>query len=197
MNFVVVSGSTQADSQSRKVGDYLSGKLERLGESSSVIDMHDLNLPMFGTDGDDGWKDRLGPAKDLLEAADGLVFVVPEWNGAAAPALLNLQLYIGHAIAHKPVMLVGVSAGRGGQYPLRDLRGSGYKNSKYVVIPESVVITDVNNMLNDDGDSPEAPDHYVKQRLLYALKVLVSYAEAMRGIRQSGVIDHDSYPFGM
>jgi len=56
-----------------------------------------------------------------------------------APAgLKNFFLYAGNtALAHKPAYLVGISASRGGSYPIAELRMSSYKNSYLCYIPNS------------------------------------------------------------
>ena len=111
--------------------------------------------------------------------------------------LLNLLHYVKHEFAHKPVMLVGVSASRGGSYPLLQMRMMGYKNRHFVILPESLLVTDCKNVFNDNNFDDSAPDLYLKKRADYALNILVKYAESLQSVRQSGIVDFDAYPNGM
>ena len=115
----------------------------------------------------------------------------------ASVGLINLFHFLSHELAHKPVMLVGVSSGRGGSYPIIQLRELGYKNRHFVIAPESLVVNDCKNVFNDDVFDESAPDLYLKKRADYALKILVQYAGALKTVRSSGVVDFASYESGM
>ena len=66
-----------------------------------------------------------------------------------APAgLKNFFLLAGSTLAHKPAMIVGVSSGRGGRYPIAELRSSSYKNTKVVYVPDHLYIDKCEDMLN-------------------------------------------------
>jgi hypothetical protein len=58
-----------------------------------------------------------------------------------------------------------------------------------------VIIRESEKHLNSDsGGEAEA---YLRTRIDYSISVLGQYAVAMRGIRESGVVDLKTYPFGM
>ena len=195
----VISTSSRQGSYSLKVADNLASRLVAAGVEAFVVDLHKLDLPLFGSLAvSQAATDGLDKIKPKLQAADGFVVVTPEWNGTAAPGWSNLMLFIDDALAHKPVMPVGVSAGRGGAYPLVALRAASYKNSRYVVIPESLIVSHCQEAFNDDGslaDSPAAES--LGPRADYALKVLVAYAQALKTVRSDSLIDHQQYPSGV
>lgn len=196
MKIVVISASPRSNSQSLKVAKYLTSRLNTLSAEATTLDLHELKLPVY--DASDSIPEGLAEAKSLLASSDGYVFVSPEWNGMASVALLNLMHYLeDNELAHKPVMLVGVSATRGGSYPVIQLRSLGYKNRHFIISPECLVVTTCKDVLNDDVQSDDAPDIYIKRRADYALKVLVEYAKALQNVRHSAVIDHKTYPNGM
>ncbi len=108
-----------------------------------------------------------------------------------------MQHYINHELANKPVMLVGVSAGRGGSYPVMQMRDMGYKNNHYIISSENLVIQGVNGMFNDHEMSEESVDYSMKKRADYALRVLAEYSKALTSVRASGVLDLDAFANGM
>lgn len=197
MKIVAISGSTQANSQSLKLAKYLQARLETKQATANLVDLHKLNLPILGS-ADKSWQPAWQTAEKKLAAADGYVFVVPEWNGTAAPGLRNMLLYTaGQTLAHKPVMVVGVSAGRGGARPIMDVRAAGHKDTRYLIIPESLIVSQCHEVFNDQNFDKDAPDIYLKQRADYSLSLLLEYARALQSVRQSKVIDHEAYPFGV
>ncbi len=50
-------------------------------------------------------------------------------------------------------LIVAVSSGAGGAYPVAELRMSSYKNSRICYIPEQIIIRDVENVLNEAGEN--------------------------------------------
>ena len=116
MNILVISASMRSNSQSLKVAKWLSAHSAKLGAESSVLDLHEVKLPLF----DDGETvaENLPQILNQLKSADGYVFVTPEWNGMMSHGLINMLHFVeDKEMAYKPVMLVGVSAGRGGVRP--------------------------------------------------------------------------------
>jgi NAD(P)H-dependent FMN reductase len=196
MTIAIVSGSMRANSQSLKVSQWLKDHAEKEIDSSvELLDLHELALPMFTTDQDNG--ESVATVLKALDKADGIVFVSPEWNGMMSHGLVNMQHYIGQELANKPVMTVGVSAGRGGHYPLAQMRDMGYKNNHYVVTPESLLVQGVNDVFNDHDTGDDDVDVYLKKRADYGLRILVEYAKALSLVRQSGVVDLENFANGM
>ncbi len=193
MKIIVISGSTRPDSQSRKVAEYLDKKLVELGAQTELVDLNESRLPIFDNSSSGPWEEVWNPIKAALESADGYVFVSPEWDGMFSVGLHNMFHYAGNALAHKPVTLASVSDGMGGIYPLAQLRATGPKNTHYVVTPENLRFSDVNNLLVNG----EITQDGVRARADYALKILIAYAEALKQIRDSGIVDLEQFKFGV
>lgn len=65
-------------------------------------------------------------------------------------------------------------------------------------IPNHVIVRDVENVLNDqDLDSSNKGDFYIKNKLTNSLEILQVYSKAFVQIRESKVLDYEHYPFGM
>lgn len=198
MTIGVIATSSRQGAYSLKVANILIERLRAGGSEAFLVDLHSLALPLLGQGLNEQATGDLEAVRQKLRAAAGFVVVVPEWNGTAAPGWSNLMLYIGDDLAHKPVMAVGVSAGRGGAYPLLAIRSSGYKNSRYVVIPESLIVSHCQEAIDEDGSLTDHPAaEILGGRADYALGVLKAYAGALNEVRDSSVIDHEKYPSGV
>jgi azobenzene reductase len=202
MNILIVSGSHRDKAQSLKVSKWLGAVLKDKGAKPDVLDLYGEPLPMWD---DTAWNPESDLAKqaakhtDRVSAADAIILVAPEWGGMVPAGLKNFLLYVSskHA-AHKPAMIVGVSAGRGGTYPIAELRMSGFKNNRMVYTPDHLIVQDVNNVMNSAGvDEGAEADQYIKKRAVYSLDILLAYAKALKPMREAGGLFNPAYPFGM
>jgi hypothetical protein len=195
LNIALVAGSSRSNSQSSKVARFLRQRLIQQGHTtdsqSSVIDLGFAPLPLWPAEDQGPW----GLYSQQLQTADALVVVAPEWNGMACPAIKNFFIYAGKAeLAHKPGLLVGVSSGIGGAYPVSELRASSYKNCRLCYLPEHLIVRQVEKVLNTPHATSEE-DERIHPRIDYALDVLVKYAAALKPVR--GSIDMELFPTGM
>ncbi|MDH4553718.1 NAD(P)H-dependent oxidoreductase [Pseudomonas sp. BN417] len=196
LKIALVAGSSRKQSQSAKVADYLGQRLRALGlcGSASVIDLGSAPLPLWPEKDANGlWADHSA----ILREADALVMVVPEWHGMASPAMKNFFVHTGYReLGHKPALLVGVSAGQGGAYPLSELRASSYKNCRVCYLPEQLIVRQVEAVMNGEA-AADADDQRIRERADWALKVLASYGLAMRGVRQEVDMSRADFANGM
>jgi hypothetical protein len=149
-------------------------------------------------DGEQEWQEILTPLREQLSSCDALVVITPEWHGQVPAGLKNFFLLFGkHELSHKPALIVSVSAGAGGAYPVAELRMSSYKNSRLCYIPEHVIIRDVESILNETGENDERSDSYICERLEWSLNILKQYAIALKAVRDSGVTMTEKFGNGM
>jgi len=192
MNILVISGSPRTDSSSLNVAKYASGQLnEQNNIDSRIFDLNDCTLEMWH---DNAPMDDM--AKELIQWAQGYVFIVPEWHGMAPPAFKNLFYYFNNLFAHKPVYIIGVSSGAGGRYPITELRSSTYKNSFINYIPVSTVIDQVDDVINAQGELMEGNEH-IGQRLDEGLQFLNVYTSALADVRSSEIFKEKRFKNGM
>lgn len=193
----IIVGSSRLDSQSAKVGRYVSQLLQTKHTLHSV---KDLFPKLWDNEAFEPVKEQAlathAALCEELNEADGFIFVVPEWNGMVPPAMKNLFVICAHEFAHKPALLVTVSAGMGGAYPIAELRMSSYKNSRICYIPDHVIVRYVETVLNTP-ERANPDDQRIRDRLAYSVKVLEEYTKAFQSIRKSGVIDLKTHPNGM
>lgn len=200
-HIVLISGSHRTASETGRVADYLAARLvQNHGVSADVLKLDGNPLPLWD---EQAWQPesalahQFAPFADRLKKADGLVVLTPEWAGMAAAALKNFMLYTHESmVGHKPALLVSVSAGTGGSYPIVELRTSSYKNNKIAYLPEHLIVRNVTNVMK--GETPaNKDDEYIRGRADFALNILVRYAGALKSVRADGSMFNEKYPFGM
>lgn len=200
MHISIVVGSSRMDSESSRVGQYISARINDLNPCSEVstVSLEGNPLPLWD-DGfpvqDERWRKVWQPIDLCLKSSDGLIFIVPEWNGMIPPGLKNFfHLLSSEQVGHKPALLVGVSSGSGGAYAVAEAKMFSSKNNHIVYIPEQVVIRRVAEVLRpSDASKPNR----TLARIDYSLAVLFLYCEALKSVRLSGTIDVTRFGFGM
>jgi NAD(P)H-dependent FMN reductase len=202
VKLAIISGSQRAESQSARVGLFVQQLLstEFQGIESFFHDLGECPLPPC----EDEYplprerEPRLWTKiSGELKTSDGIVVVSPEWGGMAPAALKNFFLWCNdHELSHKPGLIIAVARRLGGAYPVAELRMSSYKNTQLCYIPEHIIVRHVESMFTHA--EPASEDAAALQsRVVYALRLLVEYAKALRAVRASGVVDLDRYPWGM
>jgi NAD(P)H-dependent FMN reductase len=198
MKYLIISGSNRKESGSRKVSKYVQSILK----GSEIFDLHEKDIPLWTeniwsseSEQAQGWKKHA----ELLVEADAFVFVVPEWGGMVAAPMVNFLQHLSFAeMAHKPVLLLGVSSGRGGTYPIAQMRAFSFKNNSLVYIPDHVIVRDVNNVLNDtEINQEDKSDAFIKERIIRSVTILEHYTGHMFSLRQDMNLSLDDYPYGM
>lgn len=203
MKFSIICGSHRQASQSRKVGRFIEKTLIEQGICDEVffLNLADFPFPLWDEsiwEGDPEWAKRTQPIAEELVASDGFIVISPEWHGMVPAGLKNFFLIFGrNELAHKPALIVAVSSGAGGAYPVAELRMSSYKNCRICYIPEQIIIRDVESVLNEAGENDEGSDGFYRQRIAWTLKILAQYAVALKDVRASGVTDMSKFKNGM
>ena len=129
-----------------------------------------------------------------LKNSDGFILVVPEYGGMATPAAKNIFLLCGNGeFAHKPGLIVSVSSGNGGAYPISELRSSSYKNTHIMWIPENIIIRNVEQFV-PGAHGKDIPE-WIDDRIDYVLELFLAYASNMKPLRK--IINRKEFANGM
>ena len=204
MNITIVSGSHRKVSQSIKIAKAIKSALKPLKEcdEANIFDLADNPLPLWHED----MKEDGKPSKSLLESiskklsySDAFIIISPEWHGMVPAGLKNFFLMWSKGeLAHKPALIVTVSSGDGGSYPVAELRMSSYKNNRICFLPEHLIIRNVESVFNDNEiDNNSTSQEYFENRLDYCLKQLLTYSKAFKQIRKSNSVSIKKYGSGM
>ena len=204
MNITIVSGSHRQNSQSIKIAKATKSAFKPLKEcdEANIFDLADNPLPLWHED-----MKKVGkPSKSLIESiskklacSDAFIIISPEWHGMVPAGLKNFFLMWSNGeLAHKPALIVTVSSGDGGSYPVAELRMSSYKNNRICFLPEHLIIRNVESVFNDNEiDNNSSSQAYFENRLDYCLKQLLTYGKAFKQIRESDTVSIKKYGSGM
>lgn len=189
--FVIVSASHRAGSESRRISEELNARY--FDGTAEIVDLYALDLPLWN--GEHPITPDIQQMQDTLAAADGFVFVVPEWHGMAPAGVKNLFLWCNFTqFAHKPALLVAVSGSVGGAFVVAEMRASSYKNSRLLWLPEHLILRDTASLWK--GEESKS-DVYLASRAGYAVEHLKIYAEMLAPRRNGLAAGLKDYPNGM
>jgi azobenzene reductase len=204
MKISIISGSHRNPSQSEKVARYIESAIRRAQPEADtwLFTLAGNPLPLWDQsvwENDDDWNRRLAPLKQELASSDGFVIVSPEWHGQVPAGLKNFFLLFSRfELGHKPALIVTVSSGIGGAFPVAELRMSSYKNNRICYLPEHVIVRNAERVLNDNAaDNVPHDDSYIRERIDWALELLQGYAVALKAMRETTRIHHEKFGNGM
>ena len=199
MKISIIATSHRQKSQSQRISHILRLILNRFNTNLDLysLDLGETNLPLWTPDkknGDGIWGNTWKIISKNLNESDGFIFVVPEYGGMATPSAKNLFLLCGEGeLTHKPGLIVSVSSGDGGAYPIADLRSFSYKNTHIMWIPENIIIRNVEQY--NPGFHGNSIPEWLDRRVNYTLKLLLEYALNMQPLR--GLINRKDFGNGM
>ena len=199
MKISIISASHRINSESKKISDFLEKNLLKLNNNIDIffLDLAKSSLPMWSPDKKIGvgvWGKTWNSISKNLETSDGFILVVPEYGGMATPSAKNIFLLCGNGeFSHKPGLIVSVSSGNGGAYPISELRSSSYKNTHIMWIPENIIIRNVEEF-NPGSHGKNIPD-WLDDRIDYVLNLLLAYTSNMKPLRT--IINRKDFGNGM
>ena len=199
MKISIISASHRVNSQSTRITNLLLDYLSKIDDklNTFILDLADSALPLWSPEKKDGkgvWGENWNSISKNLGSSDGFILVVPEYGGMATPAAKNIFLLSGNGeFSHKPGLIVSVSSGNGGAYPVAELRSSSYKNTHIMWIPENIIIRNVEEF-NPGSHGNNIPD-WLDDRIDYVLNLLLAYASNMKPLRT--IINRKDFGNGM
>lgn len=183
MKLAIVTTSQRPQSQSLRVAERVVGLSKESGFEPTLLDLRTLSIPFYDESKWSAW----APISLTLKACDALVLISPEWMGMASPAAKNFFLFCqDHELDHKPGLIITVSAGLGGSYPVAELRMSSYKNTFLNWIPEHVILRNVEKEFEN-----------LVPRVSESLGILREYSRALKSVRESDTVRQKKFLYGM
>ena len=119
-NILVVTGSVRPNSVNSKIVPIVEEALKANGATVTIADLAGLNLPFFNGEtspNDPSFSPNNEAAQQwtrLVDTADSVVLVSPEYKHNLSPVQLNAIDWIGKEWKDKPVVLIGYGWGTGG-----------------------------------------------------------------------------------
>ena len=81
MNITVVSGTNRIGALSLKVARRIETRYQNLGAATTLLNLQELPLELFSPQAYKKKPEEFAPFQDAILNADGVVVVVPEYNG--------------------------------------------------------------------------------------------------------------------
>lgn len=196
MDLLIITGSHRKKSESNRIANIIVKNCSLIFEKILIHDLAVMDIPFWDEEvweNKDEWSKVLTPVKNDIKRSDAYIFITPEWGGMIPPKLKNYLLFGDQRIfGHKPALIVSISSGMGGAYPINELRTSGYKNTKINFIPEHIILRNVESLFINDNDL----DARILKRIIFCIQILFEYTKAMVLVRNSK-LDFKNYPYGM
>jgi len=149
----VIIGSTRPGRVGLPIGQWFFERAKNHAKFEvELVDLKALNLPLL----DEPKHPRLQEYEQehtkawskIVKASDAFVFVTPEYNYSAPPALLNALDFLYHEWAYKPAAFVSYGGISGGMRAVQMLK-QPLIGMKVVGIPESVTITFFSQLMDN------------------------------------------------
>ncbi len=164
----IIVGTNRPQSNSRKIANVIIEIYKKMGESNiEIIDLaelplNELNGSKYGLSTNSTAIDN---AISKIKSSEGLIMIVPEYNGSMPGALkyfIDFWPYPA-AFEKRPVAFVGLGGMFGGLRPIEHLQQVfGYRNS--YIFPERIFLMNVWKMItNDQINEPSALERLTKQ----------------------------------
>ena len=197
MNISIISASHRKNSQSNRIALILEKLLQEKFKNIKIFnfDLFKLNLPMWSEEEiEENRKLFFNEFSSKLLKSDGFIFVIPEYGGMATPISKNFFLHCNKGeLSHKPALVVSISSGNGGSYPISELRSSSYKNRHILWIPENIIIRNVEHF--DPGNHGNLIPEWLDKRIDYVLNLLIEYSKCLRPVNK--LINRKDFGNGM
>lgn len=186
MKITLISTSSRKNSNSLRFVNYVRHLLTAEGQHEvSIVTFEHYDIPFVGQGSVK--PDQLTPFQQELtsawEAADLVLFAMPEYNWTAPPQATNAIHQLGgpsfkHLFENKVFAMVGISNGRGGRQPALDMttvmnKIISFTNSYSIVSPKLYESHETDKNLDENGqfNGHEVYERTVNAFLTYTLNV--------------------------
>ncbi|MEM7087861.1 MAG: NAD(P)H-dependent oxidoreductase [Bacteroidota bacterium] len=131
-NILAFAGSNSKNSINKRLATYAAHQIE--GAETTVIDLNDFELPMYGIDleNEHGIPDNAHRLLDLIKNSEGIVLSLAEHNGSYAAVFKNAYDWMSR-IDNKlwsdvPMLLMATSPGGRGGASVLNTAANGFKH---------------------------------------------------------------------
>ncbi len=188
MKISLISTSHREKSQSNRISKILEEVILKINNKIICynLNMYNSKIPLWTSnkrENSEFWEKNFEKISNELKNSDGFIMIVPEYGGMATPNSKNFFLVFNNGeLFHKPGLIVSISSGNGGAYPISELRASSYKNSHIMWIPENIIIRNVEQFL--PGNHGKLIPSWIDDRIKYSCDLLIKYAEYIKPIQK-------------
>jgi chromate reductase, NAD(P)H dehydrogenase (quinone) len=179
----LISGTNRPNSQTLRVTRILEKRYQAEGAQTQVLELGQLPPEIFLPQAYAQKPDSFAPFSDAVLKADGLVIVVPEYNGGF-PGVLKLfidMLKFPESFENKAVSFVGLAAGMWGALrPVEQLEMIfKYRNAH--IFNERVFLPRIESQLTEDGQFTQ---NLVNDLVSSQVKNFLRYTQLIKELKQ-------------
>jgi chromate reductase, NAD(P)H dehydrogenase (quinone) len=150
----IIAGTNRPGSNTLKLSRIIEGFYRDLGSPVRILSLEEMPAEIFAPSSYAIKPASFQPLSDRVLQADGLHFVVPEYNGSF-PGVLKYfmdMLKFPESFEHRPMAFTGLSAGVWGAFRAVEQFQliCGYRNA--YVLPERVWIPGINSCWKKEGE---------------------------------------------
>ena len=184
MKLLVVVASTRPGRIGPTIADWFTEQArEHAGFDVEIADLAEIALPLLDEPAHPATgkyiHEHTKAWSALVDSADALVFVMPEYNHSFNAALKNAIDYLNREWAYKPVGFVSYGGVSGGMRAVTAIKNV-VSTLRMTPLVDAVTIPMVRTMLDDDGFHPS---DMVAASAKPMLDELVRFARALAGLR--------------
>lgn len=174
MNLLVISCSHHPNSRSALLARAACDDLKTAGIEPDFLDLSSIELPFC--DGHSSYgHENVGPVKERIQQASGILVATPVYNFDANAASKNLLELTGSAWAGKIVGFLCAAGGHSSYMSIMPFANSLMLDFRCVIIPRFVYAT------GKAFDKEHIQDGQIRQRVHGLTNDLVSFAKALQG----------------
>lgn len=165
---VVISGTNRPGNNSARVAATLIERVAEAGESVFPILLDELPRTLFTPEAYEEKPEAFAPIQEAVLQADGLITVVPEYNGSFPGALKYFIdcLQFPESLVGKPAAFVGIAAGQWGGLRAVEQLEMIFQYRHAHLYGRRVFLCGINKLMTDgritDADSLRRLDELVK-----------------------------------
>ncbi len=153
MIITIIAGTNRKNSNSGKIARIIKEKVENSGDEVKLLDLVDMPSELFGPESYGDTPTSFAPFQDAITHTDGILTVVPEYNGSYPGALkffIDL-LKFPESLQGKPSCFVGISAGVFGSLRSVEQLQMVFQYRNAIQFNQYVILPKVNEKLAADG----------------------------------------------
>jgi NAD(P)H-dependent FMN reductase len=176
----VISGTNRPRSNTAKIATLAVVALRRAGEEVRLLDLTELPAELFDGASYGDKPEAFDPFQDAILAADGVLSVIPEYNGAC-PGVMKYfidMLQFPASLYEKPAAFIGLSAGPWGAVRAVEQVELVFQYRHAHLFGRRVFLPNVNTCLDDDGQISDAD---LVRRLDEMLKGFADFCQRLKG----------------
>jgi len=176
----VISGTNRPKSNTSKVAGLVLEALTEIDEPAQLVDLSELPDELFASSSYASKPDSFAPLQETVLSTDGILTVVPEYNGSF-PGVLKYfidMLRFPESLYEKPAGFIGISAGPWGAVRAVEHLEMIFQYRHAHLFGRRCFIPGINQAL---GEAGRLTDPEIGERLVTTVTGFADFCRSLRG----------------